>query len=82
MKRPHLHLPSAAGVSDVLEAGHYPTGRVTLEEVVWMLLDDQDNRFGIRPERANWREVLREGLAAFERWQTWPSGDAPSHPLS
>ncbi|HEV2124843.1 MAG TPA: hypothetical protein VGW38_19010, partial [Chloroflexota bacterium] len=82
VKRPHLHLRSAAGVMPVLEAGHYPTGRVALEEVVWMLLDDRDNQFGVQPLRRNWRAVLQEGLDAFERWRTWPTGGAPSHPLT
>lgn len=82
VKRPHLHLRSAAGVIPVLAAGHYPTGRVSLEEVVWMLLNDQDNQFGVRPLANNWRAILQSGLEAFEQWRTWPHGGTPSHPLS
>jgi hypothetical protein len=53
MQRPHVHFRALAVTRPQLEAAHYPTGRVALEEVLWMLLDEQANRFGVRPLRAN-----------------------------
>jgi hypothetical protein len=76
MQRPHVHFRALTVTRPEFEAAHYPTGRVALEEVLWMLLDEQDNKFGVRPLRANWREVLQRGLAAFERWRTWPGPEA------
>ena len=82
IKRPHLHFRSAAGVTGALEAAHYLTGRVALEEVVWMLLDDQDNQFNVRPLQPRWREILQESLIAFEQWRTWPGTGGTEHPLT
>jgi hypothetical protein len=82
IKRPHVHFRSVAVTTAELEAAHFPTGRVALEEVVWMLLDERDNQFGVKPSRPDWREVLHEGLAAFEQWRTWPGLGGPMYPLT
>lgn len=47
---------------------HTPTGRVSLEEVVRMLIND----CGVSPIRDDWKEVLAETQSLFEQYRTWP----------
>jgi hypothetical protein len=61
--RPHLH----AQVGE-LRGRHLLTGRVGLESVIRVLLDD----FDVRPRRDDWQAVLDATEALFERWRTWP----------
>jgi hypothetical protein len=61
--RPHLH----AQVGE-LRGRHLLTGRVSLEAVIRVLLDE----FDVRPRRDDWRSVLDASEAAFEQWRTWP----------
>jgi hypothetical protein len=61
--RPHLH----AQVGE-LRGRHLLTGRVSMEAVIRVLLDD----FDVRPRRSNWRSVLDATEAQFEQWRTWP----------
>ena len=61
---PHLHLSSRLNPIDMgrnqdplpLAEMHIPTGFVTLEDVVRLLIAE----FGIRPRRPDWETVLRE----------------------
>jgi hypothetical protein len=66
---PHLHLGSGAQVkrSDVTSA-HIRTGRVSLENVLEMLIED----FGVRPRRKDdWRSTLRKAHGKFRDFRTW-----------
>ncbi len=65
---PHLHLGVATGISHAgLREAHLPTGRVSLESIVRLAIE----AFGVRPLRADWRRVLDQGEAAFNRRRTW-----------
>jgi hypothetical protein len=61
-KRPHLH------VAALDRRKHLPTGRVSLEAVLRLLLVE----FDVRPRRGDWEGVLAAGETAFERSRTWP----------
>ena len=76
---PHLHLGAGAEVGrlDVANA-HLPTGRVALEEVLRLAIDE----LGVEPLRSNWREVLDETQGAYEAGRTWPSSSAPPNPTT
>lgn len=61
----HLHFRRSAEFGKA----HFPTGRVAIEEVIALAIRD----LGVTPRRADYREVLGEGLAAFRQWRTWDS---------
>jgi hypothetical protein len=52
---PHLHLGAGSGVDrEELHKAHLPTGRVELEDVLLMAIQE----FGVRPRREDWEEIL------------------------
>jgi hypothetical protein len=61
-QRPHLHVKHSQ-----LTGVHVPTGRVSVESVLRMLLAELD----VRPCRPDWATVLDSAEAAFRRWRTW-----------
>jgi len=63
---PHPHLHAQV---EQLAGLHLPTGRVSLESILRLLL----NEFDVRPRREDWQDVLAACEAAFERWRTWPA---------
>jgi hypothetical protein len=58
MIRPHFHI---SGRTDPAELGdaHYPTGVITLADVVRLLIED----FQVRPRRADWSRTLDAAAA-------------------
>ena len=64
---PHLHLGAGAGVNALVQTRHLPTGRVALEAVVRLLVEE----FEVPPLRRDWRTVLRRGEERFKAWRTW-----------
>jgi hypothetical protein len=60
-ERPHLH---AAPLGRRM---HLPSGRVSLEAVLRLLLSE----FDVRPRRGDWASVLSASEEAFERSRTW-----------
>jgi hypothetical protein len=60
-KQPHLH------VAALNRRQHLPTGRVSLEAILRLLLTE----FGVRPRRADWESVLAASQAQFEELHTW-----------
>jgi hypothetical protein len=64
---PHLHkrgaapfvLPPTRGSDDLTELpigkAHFPTGHITLRQVIRLLIED----LGVEPRDANWRQVLQ-----------------------
>ena len=70
---PHLHLGIGIGaeLGEIYKA-HIPTGRVSLEDVIWLAIRD----FGVEPQRDDWQEVLSETRERFEQWRTW-GGSGP-----
>jgi hypothetical protein len=61
-QKPHVHV-----YQDPLTGLHLPTGRVSVESVLRMLLTE----FGVRPCRADWEVVLNATEAAFVEWRMW-----------
>ncbi len=59
---PHAHVY----VSE-LPKHHLPTGRISVEQVLWMTATD----FAVEPLSRDWQAVLAESLAAFQAWRTW-----------
>jgi hypothetical protein len=87
---PHLHVGPGAVDSQWLAAverspqtnalrpdlmgAHLPTGRIALEDVVELVLD----QFQVAPKRArHWRQTLTRSRAAFERTRTWHDRSPP-----
>jgi hypothetical protein len=61
-RQPHLHVTGGR-----LGECHLPTGRVSLEGVLRLLLTE----LAVRPLRDDWLAVLDEAEAAFREWRTW-----------
>jgi hypothetical protein len=66
---PHLHLQSGSKVMDSLRGIHLPTGRVTLEEVLRLLIEE----LRVKPLRMDWRKVLKSTQLQHERFRSWPA---------
>lgn len=68
--RPHLHIGGGSGItSDALRRAHVPTGRIAVEELLRMLIED----LGVEPRRRDWSETLDSAQAGYEAWRTWPA---------
>jgi hypothetical protein len=65
---PHLHVGPGSEVGDILRKAHIPTGRVSLEEVLRLAIDE----FGVRALKANWSTVLKSTQEKFEKFRSWP----------
>jgi hypothetical protein len=71
---PHIHFPrdcSSEGVP--LSKVHAPTGRVCLEEVIRLAIDE----FAAEPIRDDWDAVLRNTQEAHEAYRSWGGRGAP-----
>lgn len=72
--RSHVHInchPQGYGGQKSFPDLHLPTRRVTLEQVVWHLIQEHE----VKPLRKDWQEVLRRNEAEFLRIQKrreWP----------
>lgn len=67
-KRPHLHLNAQSGVlKQGLNKIHFPTGRMSIEELVRFLIED----IHASPLREDWNDILRANLDRFERYRSW-----------
>lgn len=65
---PHLHLKYGARLGRAeFERAHLPTGRVTLEDFVRLLIDD----FSVPPARDDWEAALEESRREFESDRSW-----------
>jgi hypothetical protein len=73
VKYPHLHVSAGAGISrkELLE-GHFPTGRVALEDVIQFLIE----LFEVPPARNNWAELLERGRQEFRKYSSWARFEA------
>jgi len=67
--RPHVHV---RGPHDHWHKMHMPTGRVALEDVLRLLIEE----IGVDPRRDDWSDVLDSTQAGFEAWRTWPAPNA------
>ncbi len=71
---PHLHLGPAAEIGcEELVKAHIPVGRITIEDVIGLLLRD----FGVKPLREDWEDVLAETQGKYENYRT-TSGRGPT----
>lgn len=59
---PHLHIGDPK-----LKKFHLPTGRVSLEQVLRLLIRD----FKVKPKKANWEAILNETQDLFETYRSW-----------
>jgi len=65
---PHLHLEAGAMLGRAeLQRAHFPTGRVSVEEFLGLVIET----FDVRTRRRDWRAVLQQTQAAFSKWRTW-----------
>jgi hypothetical protein len=70
LKWPHLHVGEAASLAGFAERkGGYslPTGRVSIEEVVRLLIE----QFEVPPHKYIWEDILSGSQANFEDYATW-----------
>lgn len=65
---PHLHVNAdAAWATSGLRRRHLPTGRVVLEDIVQMLVED----FGVVPLKTGWRRDLAHNRRIYSERRTW-----------
>jgi len=60
----HLHIRR---VPPPYAKAHYPSGRVSIEEVVAFVIRE----FGVPPCRSDYKAVLQSGFEKFAAWRTW-----------
>lgn len=70
---PHLHIGCAVLERSFISNAHIPTGRVALEQVLRLAIED----FRVEPKRTDWDRVLRLSLQVFLQNRSW-SDEAPS----
>lgn len=70
-KRPHVHVGQSQLSRDAVftRKQHIPTGRVSIEEVVLMLIEE----LNVVSLKGDYRAVLEEGHARFCKFRTWGS---------
>ena len=62
---PHLHLEAGAMLGrPELQRAHFPTGRVSVEEFLRLVIDT----FDVRTRRRDWRAVLQQRSAPRRNW--------------
>jgi hypothetical protein len=65
---PHLHLEHGAQLGrQEFHSAHLPTGRVSLEDFVQLIIES----FGVSPVRNNWEALLEESRAEFDAERSW-----------
>ncbi len=69
---PHVHV--SGDVSPLTRRMHLPTGRVSIESVLRLLLAE----WGVPPRRDDWSQVLGEAESGFLEHRRW-SGHSPDY---
>jgi hypothetical protein len=65
---PHLHIYQCAEIRRPDgRVAHFPTGRIALEEVLRLVIQE----FNVRPLREDWEAIINSTQTAFEKWRTW-----------
>jgi hypothetical protein len=64
---PHIHLHSGSSVIRALQGIHLPTGRVSLEQVLRLLIEEMK----VKPLRADWAKVIQGTQLRYELARTW-----------
>lgn len=66
---PHLHLGPGAQVihPDLHSKAHFPTGRVSFEDFVEMLVDS----FNVKPSDGGWLGFVRRAKEIFHKYKSW-----------
>lgn len=59
---PHLHVHSG-----ILAKIHLPTRRISLEEILQLLI----TQLNVKPLKKEWEKVLRETQEAHQKFRTW-----------
>jgi hypothetical protein len=69
---PHMHIgPALTERQQAVRLGnlhraHIPTGRVSIEKIIWMTI----NEFGANPTHGHWENVLSKSEEEFENART------------
>jgi hypothetical protein len=65
---PHMHIGEGSGatVRGLFEP-HFPTPRMSLEEFLWMLIED----FGVQSRQRKWKKLLNQNRTRYEKYRTW-----------
>lgn len=67
-KFPHIHLGSSSKLGlKTLNKLHLPTGRIALEQVLRLAVEE----LGVKPVKTDWSIILSEAQGLFEQWRTW-----------
>lgn len=69
VKTPHLHIGDAVNATGLLAKAHVPTGRISLEEVLLLAIDE----LGVTTLRPDGRTVIEDTLERFRKHRTWHS---------
>lgn len=65
---PHIHIGSSSKIAQkTANKIHLPTGRIALEQVLRLAVEE----FGVKPLKDKWGAVLKETQGRFERWRMW-----------
>jgi len=64
---PHIHLHSGSSVIRALQGIHLPTGRVSLEQVLRLLIEEMK----VKPIRPDWNKVLEGTQSRHEQFRSW-----------
>lgn len=72
---PHLHLGAGAELGfGRLQGAHVPTGRIAIEDVLRLSIDE----LAVRPLRDDWRDILEPAQAGCAAWRRWPEPQPPA----
>jgi hypothetical protein len=63
----HLHVSAELGNHTKLDKKHFPTARVSFEEVLRFLIQE----FNVAPAKKDWRRALAETQERHERYRSW-----------
>jgi hypothetical protein len=68
-KTPHLHVGSTQLADNAVISNHHhlPTGRVSVEGIIRLAIND----LGVRPAREDWQEKLMESEFKFQLHRSW-----------
>lgn len=74
---PHIHLGSSSKLgSKTLNKLHIPTGRIALEQVLRLAVEE----LGVKPIKTGWSDILCKAQGGFEKWRTWHYLPPPTTP--
>ncbi len=70
---PHMHVGPGTGAEKAFDRSHFPTGRISLEQVLRLAITD----FDVETRRVDWADVLDASQADYEEWRIWSTQPPP-----